>query len=275
MITLAGIPHADLSTKRAALRALVHCGLEGAQREVALRLNASRVLRKIAVSEPSLSGDIAVLLALLGESGPTELSTPDDAARPLRCLCLDGGGSKGLVAIEVLIEVEDRLGKPLYEAFDIICGTSTGGILASYITLVRKPMRELQQLYFELSQTVFNDGNSFTRNIRLVTQHHLHNGNILQNLIARVIGTDPMIRYNQEERQHTPKLFLVSSIVSVRPAVPFLFRNYDYGKVNRSRYPGSCRMPVDQALRASCAAPTYFEEIVHHIDSVNGEEVFN
>lgn len=36
---------------------------------------------------------------------------------------LDGGGTKGLVALEMLKRIEDRAGKPVHQLFDLICGT--------------------------------------------------------------------------------------------------------------------------------------------------------
>ncbi len=51
-----------------------------------------------------------------------------------RILCLDGGGVKGLVQIELLRQLEEKTGKKVIELFDWIVGTSTGGIIA--LTLV-------------------------------------------------------------------------------------------------------------------------------------------
>ena len=45
-------------------------------------------------------------------------------------LCLDGGGIKGLVLIQLLIALEREAGRPTRELFDWVSGTSTGGILA-------------------------------------------------------------------------------------------------------------------------------------------------
>uniref|UniRef100_A0A4W5LXS6 PNPLA domain-containing protein n=1 Tax=Hucho hucho TaxID=62062 RepID=A0A4W5LXS6_9TELE len=47
-----------------------------------------------------------------------------------RLLCLDGGGIKGLVLIQLLISLEKEAGRPIKELFDWVSGTSTGGILA-------------------------------------------------------------------------------------------------------------------------------------------------
>ena len=47
-----------------------------------------------------------------------------------RMLFLDGGGMKGLVEIEILMEIERRTGRRITELFDWIVGTSIGGIIA-------------------------------------------------------------------------------------------------------------------------------------------------
>ena len=45
-------------------------------------------------------------------------------------LFLDGGGIKGLVQIEALMQLEEATGRKITELFDWIIGTSTGGIVA-------------------------------------------------------------------------------------------------------------------------------------------------
>ena len=47
-----------------------------------------------------------------------------------RILFLDGGGIKGLVQLEVLIQLEDRTQSKITDLFDWIVGTSTGGVIA-------------------------------------------------------------------------------------------------------------------------------------------------
>ena len=50
--------------------------------------------------------------------------------RQERILCLDGGGVKGLIQIEILQQIEKFTGKKIVHLFDWIVGTSTGGIIA-------------------------------------------------------------------------------------------------------------------------------------------------
>ena len=56
------------------------------------------------------------------------------ATRPLRVLALDGGGIRGVLPATLLAEIEKRTGKRIAEMFDLIAGTSTGGILALGLT---------------------------------------------------------------------------------------------------------------------------------------------
>lgn len=48
----------------------------------------------------------------------------------MRVLSIDGGGIRGLIPVLVLAEIEQRTGRRIAELFDLIAGTSTGGILA-------------------------------------------------------------------------------------------------------------------------------------------------
>lgn len=50
--------------------------------------------------------------------------------RTIRILAIDGGGVRGLLPARFLVEVEAMCGRPLHQLFDVIAGTSVGGILA-------------------------------------------------------------------------------------------------------------------------------------------------
>src|SRR5216684_860433 len=52
-----------------------------------------------------------------------------------RVLSLDGGGAKGFYTLGVLKEIEAMVGRPLYQCFDLIFGTSTGAIIAALLAL--------------------------------------------------------------------------------------------------------------------------------------------
>ena len=70
-------------------------------------------------------------------------------------LSLSGGGFRGLFTARVLAELEQEAGKPIGKCFDLICGTSVGGILALAIGL-EKPMGEIAAVVEKRGPEVFS-----------------------------------------------------------------------------------------------------------------------
>jgi patatin-like phospholipase/acyl hydrolase len=64
--------------------------------------------------------------ALQGASKPEPTSSP----RTVKILAIDGGGIRGIIPAVILSEIQKRLGTDLNKVFDLISGTSTGGIIA-------------------------------------------------------------------------------------------------------------------------------------------------
>ena len=64
------------------------------------------------------------------KSSLNEMSVSRKPRNGDRVLCLDGGGIKGLILIEMLSTIERATGKRIVDLFDWFVGTSTGGILA-------------------------------------------------------------------------------------------------------------------------------------------------
>ena len=59
--------------------------------------------------------------------------------RPYRILALSGGGFLGLYTAVVLQGLEARAGVPLARRFDLIAGTSIGGVLALALAFELRP----------------------------------------------------------------------------------------------------------------------------------------
>lgn len=47
-----------------------------------------------------------------------------------KILCIDGGGIKGLYTATLLAKLEETFSVKITDCFDLICGTSTGGLIA-------------------------------------------------------------------------------------------------------------------------------------------------
>ncbi|AVH71152.1 patatin-like phospholipase family protein [Nostoc sp. 'Lobaria pulmonaria (5183) cyanobiont'] len=64
--------------------------------------------------------------------------TMNTEARPkYKILSIDGGGIRGIIPALILAEIERRTQKPIFSLFDLITGTSSGGILALGLTKPR------------------------------------------------------------------------------------------------------------------------------------------
>lgn len=71
---------------------------------------------------------------------------PQETSERFQILSLDGGGIKGIFSAGVLAAIEEDLGVSVADHFDLIAGTSTGGIIAIGLGLGLKP-REIVEFY--------------------------------------------------------------------------------------------------------------------------------
>jgi hypothetical protein len=71
-----------------------------------------------------------------------------------RILSLDGGGIRGAFAAAFLARMEDELARPIADYFDLITGTSTGGIIALALGL-GEPADRIKRLYQERGPEIF------------------------------------------------------------------------------------------------------------------------
>ena len=75
-----------------------------------------------------------------------------------RILTLDGGGVRGVIPLTFLMEMEQRLcftGCPLRDHFDLVCGTSSGGLIIMGIFLQQWTIDDCLEKFKTLSTTIF------------------------------------------------------------------------------------------------------------------------
>lgn len=84
------------------------------------------------------------------------LKQPWPQGRPFRILSIDGGGIRGVFPAAVLAELESRFlgGASIANHFDMIAGTSTGGIIA--LALAHgMTARQALDIYIERGERIF------------------------------------------------------------------------------------------------------------------------
>src|ERR1017187_5240931 len=83
------------------------------------------------------------------------------ANKTFRILSIDGGGLRGIIPVKILQKLEELTGKRIYEMFDLVAGTSTGGIISCASTVKGadgKPkftLADIEQLFAEKANTIF------------------------------------------------------------------------------------------------------------------------
>ena len=76
-------------------------------------------------------------------------------AKTYRILSLTGGGARGIFQAAYIERLSQHFPGPIYKHFDLICGTSTGALIAAAIAVGVEP-KEITRAYRELAPKIFN-----------------------------------------------------------------------------------------------------------------------
>ncbi len=169
--------------------------------------------------------------------------------KEFRILSLSGGGYLGLYTAVVLAELEARVGEPLGRRFDLLAGTSVGGLLAMALAF-EVPMYSLVKLFVEHGEDVFSSrklpSGAVTRLLDM-TRSVLgpkYSGDALRRELTRHFGTRTL-----GDALHA----VVVPAVDVTSSVTKVFKT-PHGPGSR----GDEALPVVEVTLATCAAPAYF-----------------
>ena len=88
------------------------------------------------------------------ESAPAMAGLPDASVPFLQVLALDGGGLRGIFTAATLAAWEEDFDTPVADHFDLIVGTSTGGIIALSLGLGMSPA-EVLSIYLDHGDRIF------------------------------------------------------------------------------------------------------------------------
>nr|CAD7264150.1 unnamed protein product [Timema shepardi] len=211
--------------------------------------------------DPTTLGVIREVCTVLGHMDPLP-------GRGIRILSIDGGGIRGVIAIELMKKLEKLTGKKVHEMFDYVCGVSTGAILLSrlgpHTNRLSSPavpqkcgLDNVSVLYKELSAKIFTQS-TFWGTSNLVWSHSYYDTDMWEHLLKTYIGEGRMIATARDPE--CPKMALVSAVVNQARVSPYVFRNYSLPCRVQSQFMGSSKYRLWEAVRASAAAPSYFQE---------------
>ncbi|WP_336232524.1 patatin-like phospholipase family protein [Thalassospira sp. CH_XMU1458] len=167
-----------------------------------------------------------------------------------KILSIDGGGIRGVIPGTILQHIETEIGKPISEIFDLIFGTSTGGILAAGLTVPganNKPKfsaAEMVTLYTEHGADIFHQSPWDKVSSGGGVWDELYSHKNLEQLLKQRLG-------ETELKDTLCPIALTSYDIELRQ--PYFF------KTSRAQKSSGRNHLLRDAARATSAAPTYFE----------------
>lgn len=168
---------------------------------------------------------------------------------PRRVLSIDGGGLKGAMPAAFLAQVEEVTGKRLVDHFDLVVGTSTGGIIALGIGL-GLPCCRILDFYRERGPVVFGQTGRGLRSFAARRWRHA------RRLVANKHPAEPLRRTLMEvfgdRRLGESRTRVVIPAWDSRQRRPYLFKT-----AHLPRFEADHRVHVVDVAMATAAAPTY------------------
>lgn len=182
-----------------------------------------------------------------------------------RILALDGGGIRGAFGTAFITGLEERLGRPISEYFDLVAGTSTGAILGAGVAWGLSG-RQLMDFYRDYGDRIFHAREPFTPRswvrsiyplVRYVFSRRTNGGTLDDFFRARYCPH--VLRSAFDEAFGTATLGDLEKCRLIVPAV-----NLSQGQTCVFRTPhlpdavDDRELPIVDVLLATTAAPTYF-----------------
>src|SRR5215218_2463617 len=177
-----------------------------------------------------------------------------------KVLSIDGGGIRGIIPAMVLAEIERRTGKRTAEVFDLVAGTSTGGILALGLT---KPGQDGGPEYsakklIELYET--EGGKIFF----IPVWHRIHSAAGLAEEKYPATGIEDVAqRYFGDVRLAQAHKEVLVAAYEIEKRGPWFFKRRHALDPARGFNPF-----MREVARATSAAPTYFEPLQLKVGSL-------
>lgn len=165
-------------------------------------------------------------------------------------LSLSGGGYLGLYTISVLAELEEEFGAPLASKFDLLAGTSVGGIIALGLA-AETPAAEIKKAFETNGASIFSDRKqpkSSIGKLRDLARSFLsskYKNDGLKQTIAEVVGETILIG----DLKHR----VIIPTVNLTKGKPQVFKTPHHSDFVRDH-----KLKISDVAVATAAAPTYF-----------------
>ena len=162
----------------------------------------------------------------------------------MNILSIDGGGIKGLYSAAFLAGLENKFGKETYDCFDLVAGTSTGGILALAIA-ARIPVKDIVEFYKQWGPRIFRTRFNILRNLLFSKYSNKELIKALQSIFGNTRIKDI---YSQDKR-----ISVCIPSIDVIQGTPTVFKTPHNSRLSRDN-----EQYLWEIALATSSAPTFF-----------------
>jgi uncharacterized protein len=168
----------------------------------------------------------------------------------LKILAIDGGGIRGIIPALLLAEIERRTGHHTAHLFDLIAGSSTGGLLTMGLNV---PDVQGQPRFTAEEMTLMYE----REGARIFSRSMWHSVRMINNISGSKYpsgGIDNVLdRYFGETMLSEAVGNVLITSYEIKRRQPWFFRS------NKARTATMCNFRMRDVVRSTTAAPTYFE----------------
>ena len=175
--------------------------------------------------------------------------------KKLKILSIDGGGIRGIIPARVLCELEEQIvacdgpDAKLCDYFDLVCGTSTGGIIAAGIAL-GLPAKEILTLYTEHAGEIFPSKHDKVKAFDVLFNRPFYKRDALEKILKDTYGR---CARDKDTRVYHCRTRLCIPVYDASKDVIHIFKTDHLPNYHRD-----CHIPITDVVLASAAAPAYF-----------------
>jgi len=170
--------------------------------------------------------------------------------QPVKILAIDGGGIRGIIPAMLLAHIESVTGRPIAKLFDLVAGTSTGGILALGLTIPKTAgaslytAQQFVEMYEHEGPRIFSC--SLWRRIVAC-------GNLREEKYSAAGIEAVLAGYFGDARFRDAATDVLVCSYEIEHNFPFFFKS------SKARERTDYDFPARLVARCTAAAPTYFE----------------
>jgi len=165
-------------------------------------------------------------------------------------LALDGGGLRGAFTCEILGEFERQLGKPIQECFDLMVGTSAGGLLCLGAGFMEFNNEGCGKIIDDLGEHIFSEG-WVQKLSNFMGQGSTLDTNSFEEFLKKTFSEHKVM----DEKSARTNVAVTTTRVDLLPATGLLLKSYNTGQAMNTSVQG---FPVWLAARCTSAVPAVF-----------------